>query len=307
MDGLLAKSSSHARRASLTPQVYCEQRTRGSGSSFFYAFLFLPEQQRRAMMALYAFCREVDDIADEIKDRDVARTKLAFWQQQTDLVFDPDRAAHHPVARELQWVRDHFPIEQDPFNAMIRGMQHDIDGKPIRSDEELDYYCYRVAGTVGLLTIAVFGAEHPKSTDFAIALGRALQLTNILRDVAADARNGRIYLPQQTRIRFQVTDQDLIDGNLHNGMKELLQHYGDAAKSAYQHALDTLPEQDRRALRASLTMGAIYHCYLHRLRKVQFDVWRHPVTISPLRKIWVVWRMWRRESHADPTQPARFK
>jgi len=289
----------------MTPQQYCEQRTRGSGSSFFYAFLFLPEQQRRAMMALYAFCREVDDIADEIKDRTVATTKLSFWQQQIALVFDPSQSAHHPVGQELQWVHAHFPIEQSPFDALIRGMYQDIDGKPIITDADLNHYCYCVAGVVGVLTIAIFGYHHPKSTEFAIELGRALQITNILRDVAEDAKNGRIYLPQQTRIRFHVADQDLIDGNLHQGVQELLKHYGTIAEQAYQRALSLLPSEDRVSLKASLAMGAIYYHYLLRLKKVQFNVWQHPISISPLRKIWVAWRVWRRES-SHPTKPIRL-
>jgi len=289
----------------MTPQQYCEQRTRGSGSSFFYAFLFLPEQQRRAMMALYAFCREVDDIADEIKDREVARTKLAFWQQQITQVFDDSQSANHPVGQELQWVRSNFPIEQKLFNELILGMQHDIDGKPIASDDELKQYCYRVAGVVGLLTIAIFGYNNPKSRAFATALGHALQLTNMLRDVAEDASNGRIYLPQQRRIQFHVADQDFIDGDLHQGMQALLDHYGNEAEQSYQQALSLLPAEDRPSLKASLAIGAIYYHYLLRLKKVNFDVWHHPISMSPLRKIWAAWRVWRRESR-QPNKPIQL-
>jgi len=257
------------------------------------------------MMALYAFCREVDDIADEIKDREVAHTKLAFWQQQIAQVFDSNASANHPVGEELQWVRANFPIEQDLFHELILGMLHDIDGKPIASDDDLKKYCHRVAGVVGLLTITIFGYSNPQSRAFATALGHALQLTNMLRDVAEDATNGRIYLPQQARIRFHVADQDFIDGNLSQGMQALLNHYGNEAEESYQHALSLLPAEDRGSLKASLAMGAIYYHYLLRLKKVHFDVWNHPVSMSPLRKIWVAWRVWRREA-GQPTQPIRL-
>jgi len=289
----------------LTPQRYCEQRTRGSGSSFFYAFLFLPEQQRRAMMAIYAFCREVDDIADEIHDRDIAQHKLAFWQQELDALFNSNQQPTHPVSKELTWVKGDFPLEQAPFNHLILGMLHDVGGKPIMDDEALDRYCYQVAGVVGLMTITIFGFTNPQSRDFAVAWGRALQLTNILRDVAEDAKIGRIYLPQQSRIRFAVTDQDLIDGNLTDGVKELLHHYGELAETGYRQALTLLPDEDRTSLRASLAMGAIYYAHLQRLRQRHFDVWHHPATLSPLRKIWLTWRMWQREK-AHPDRPIRL-
>ncbi len=279
----------------MTPQQYCEERTRGAGSSFFYAFIFLPEQQRRAMMALYAFCREVDDIADEIRDRDVARHKLAFWRKEIDKVFD-GKGPDHPVGKELVWVRQHFPVEREPMEQMLDGMLMDVEGRPIHSDEQLDHYCHCVAGTVGLLTIAVFGYRNPQSRAFAETLGRALQLTNILRDVAEDARSGRIYLPQQARIEHGVADQDLIDGRLHDGLKALLAHYRKEADAAYQNARALLPEEDRQTLRASLIMGALYHRHLQKLHQVAGDVWRHPVTFSPLYKIWIAWRAWRRET-----------
>ncbi|RMH51883.1 MAG: squalene synthase HpnD [Zetaproteobacteria bacterium] len=282
----------------MTPQHYCEQRTRGAGSSFFYAFLFLPPEQRRAMMALYAFCREVDDIADEIRDREVARRKLGFWQQEIARLFDDHDAPTHPVGRELAWVRGRFPIERTPFDEMIAGMLWDIEGRPIADDAELRRYCHYVAGTVGLLTIAIFGCSHPLSRAFAERLGLALQLTNILRDVAEDAANGRIYLPQQARIRHRVADQDLIEGNMHEGVRRLLADYRAQAGEAYRAALACLPAEEREALRASLIMASLYYHHLLRLQRVDGDVWRRPVTISPLGKIWIAWRMARREARA---------
>ncbi len=289
----------------MSPQQYCQQRTRGSGSSFFYAFLFLPPEQRRAMMALYAFCREVDDIADEIRNRDIALHKLAFWQQEVKRVFQEASQPSHPVGQELRWACQRFPLEQSAFEQLIGGMQWDIEGKPIHNDADLEQYCYRVAGVVGLSSIAIFGFHNRQSTQFATEWGRALQLTNILRDVAEDATNGRIYLPQQMRIQFAVADQDLIDGNLHQGVNKLLHHYGKVAEKSYHHALSLLPEEDRSSLRASLVMGAIYYAHLTRLKRVNFDVWRHPVTLSPLRKMWLAWRTWHHEKR-HPDRPVRL-
>jgi len=280
----------------MTPEQYCEEKTRGSGSSFFYAFLFLEEKQRRAMMALYAFCREVDDIADEVSDQSVAMQKIAFWREELSCAFH--EVPQHPVGRELQWAREHFPIDEELFVEILDGMLMDISGKPILKASDLSLYCYRVAGVVGLLSIEIFGYQNRKSRDFATSLGEALQLTNILRDVKADMAIGRIYLPQEDRIRYKVTDQDFIDGNMSEGMQALLAHYGDKAEAAYRQALDTLPAEDRASLRPSLLMASIYYAQFRRLKERSFDCWHHSARISPLRKIWIAWRAWRYEKKA---------
>ncbi len=280
----------------MTPRQYCEEKTRGSGSSFFYAFLFLEEDQRRAMMALYAFCREVDDIADEVSEQSVAMQKIAFWREELHRAFhDKPR---HPVGRELHWAKEHFSLDEELFIEILDGMLMDISGKPVIKASDLSLYCYRVAGTVGLLSIEIFGYHSRKARDFATLLGEALQLTNILRDLKADAAIGRIYLPQEDRIRFKVTDQDFKDGNMSKGMTSLLQYYGEKTEEAYRRALAELPAEDRQSLRPSLLMASIYHAQFRRLQACGFDAWHHSARISPLRKIWIAWRAWRHEKRA---------
>ena len=285
----------------MNPEKYCEDKTRGSGSSFFYAFLFLSPEKRRAMMALYAFCREVDDIADTIYEKEIAVRKLAFWREEVDRVFAGK--ARHPVGMELMWTIAHYPIEKVMLTEMIEGMMMDVSGKPLVTDKDLDLYCYRVAGVVGLMSIAVFGYTQEASKTFALRMGDALQLTNILRDVYEDTKIDRIYLPQQTRAQFQVTDQDIRNGFGDNAetnanLKALLQHYLDKAERAYQDALAALPNEDRQSLTPSLMMGAIYYAHLAKIKAVDFDVWRHPARLTPLKKIWVAWKAYRYEKKA---------
>jgi len=280
----------------MNPEQYCRDKTRGSGSSFFYAFLFLPEDQRRAMMALYAFCREVDDIADEIKEQEVALPKLAFWREEISRAFAGK--PRHPVGRELHWTKTHFSIDEELLIEILDGMLMDVMRKPILKASDLSLYIYRVAGVVGLLSIEVFGYSNRKARHFATSLGEALQLTNILRDLADDARIGRIYLPQEKRIQYRVPDQAFKDGDVNEGMQQLLNDYTDQAEQAYRQALASLPDEDRQSLRPSIVMGAIYYAYLKQLRQIHGDVWQHPVHMLPLKKIWIAWRAWRYEAKA---------
>ncbi|HKI60820.1 MAG TPA: presqualene diphosphate synthase HpnD [Mariprofundaceae bacterium] len=280
----------------MTPQQYCLDKTRGSGSSFFYAFLFLPEEKRRAMMALYAFCREVDDIADEVSEQQVALTKLGFWREELGRIFQDK--PRHPVGKELNWARKLFPIDEELLLEIIDGMLMDIQHLPILKSSDLSLYAYRVAGAVGLLSIEIFGYTDRSSRNFATSLGEALQLTNILRDVSLDARLGRIYLPQDDRIRHKISDQAIKDGDMSGSLPTLLSEYGDKAEAAYQRALEALPDTDRESLRPSLVMAAIYHAYLKELKAVHFDVWKHPVRILPIHKMWIAWRAWRYEKKA---------
>jgi phytoene synthase len=280
----------------MSPESYCRDKTRGSGSSFFYAFLFLPENKRRAMMALYAFCREVDDIADEVSEQQVALTKLDFWRDELARSFSG--RAQHPVGKELHWAQSHFSLDEELLSEILDGMQMDILRRPILKPADLSLYAYRVAGVVGLLTIEIFGYKNRRSRDFATSLGEALQLTNILRDLSEDARMGRIYLPQSERARLRVSDQAFRDGEMDASMSQLLREYGDKAEAAYRQALALLPDEDRESLRPSLLMGSIYYAYLRQLRSIEYDVWRRPVRILPLRKIWIAWRAWCYERRA---------
>ncbi len=279
----------------MTPEQYCEDKTRGSGSSFFYALIFLPAEKRRAMMALYAFCREVDDVADNISDAAVAMQKLQFWREELERIYQ--QQARHPVGRALMPVVQDYHLPQELFEELIDGMHMDIARTPILSRADLSLYCYRVAGVVGLLSIQIFGAQHRNAQNFAKHWGEALQITNILRDIEEDGQRQRLYLPQQDLIRFQVADQDLFDGKLNEHSRALLQYYDEEAEQAYQKALDYLPEEDRQALRPALVMGLIYHQQLLRIRRSGYDVWNQKNRqISPLRKIWIAASNWKREA-----------
>jgi len=289
----------------MTPEQYCLQKTRGAGSSFYYAFVFLPPEQRRAMMALYAFCREVDDIADQVSDRQVATSKLAFWQDELQRCF-ADRP-RHPVGKELNRARELFSIDEELFREIIDGMFMDINRQPILKQADLSLYCYRVAGAVGLLSIEIFGYRNRQSRMFATHLGEALQLTNILRDIREDALIGRIYLPQEDRIRFNVRDQDFKEHTCSPALKSLIRHYADHAEEKYRKALELLPDEDRASLRPSLLMAAIYHAQLTRIRNHDYDVIARSAHISPLRKLWIATRMWQREKRAETSvRPIRL-
>ncbi|HKJ82445.1 MAG TPA: presqualene diphosphate synthase HpnD [Mariprofundaceae bacterium] len=289
----------------MTPAEYCENRTRGAGSSFFYAFLFLPDDQRRAMMALYAFCREVDDIADEVSDSQVAMQKLQFWYEEIARTFSGH--PNHPVGKELLWANDRFNLTEELFTEIMDGMRMDITRTPILKASELSLYCYRVAGAVGLLSIDIFGCHSNQARNFATTLGEALQLTNILRDIREDAGRDRIYIPQEDRIRFGVADQAFKQDEASDRMQALLAHYGDRAEACYTRAMDLIPDDERSALRPSLVMGAIYHRYLSLLKKRRFDVWQQPPRLLPLTKIWIAWRAWRYEKRAaNRGMPVRF-
>jgi len=289
----------------MTPEQYCLQKTRGAGSSFYYAFVFLPPEQRRAMMALYAFCREVDDIADQVSDRQVATGKLAFWQDELQRCFAGQ--PRHPVGKELNRAREHFSIDEELFREIIDGMLMDINRQPILKQADLSLYCYRVAGAVGLLSIEIFGYRNRQSRMFATHLGEALQLTNILRDIREDALVGRIYLSQEDRIRFNVRDQDFKEKTCSPTLKTLIHHYADRAEEKYRQALELLPTEDRTSLRPSLLMAAIYHAQLTRIRNNDYDVITCSAHISPLRKLWIAARMWRREKRAEASaRPIRL-
>jgi len=257
------------------------------------------------MIALYAFCREVDDIADEISDSQVATHKLIFWRNEIDRVYEGSPT--HPIGEELNWAIQHFDLGQKYFHEVMDGVGSDIAGTPCLKRSDLSQYCYRVAGTVGLLSIEIFGHSSPGACDFAITLGEALQLTNILRDVKEDADHNRIYIPREDRLKFGVRDEDFMTGNMSDGMKSLLVHYGDTAEACYLKAANLLPADDRAPLRPSLIMGSIYYAHLQRLKATDFDVWRHPVRLLPARKIWIAWRAWHCEKRAaSKGVPATF-
>jgi phytoene synthase len=274
----------------VTPDQYCQDRAARSGSSFYYSFLFLPPDRRRAITALYAYCREVDDVVDEIADPQVARTKLQWWRSEIDRLFAGQ--PQHPVTQALQPFLDSLGLPREHFEAILDGMAMDLEYNRYPDFRTLEVYCHRVAGVVGLLSARIFGHTQPATLEYARDLGIALQLTNILRDVGEDVRRNRIYLPLDELARFGVTTDDLILFRETVEVGRLLQFQASRAREHYERAFAALPAVDRRAQRAGLIMGNIYRRLLDEVAAEGAAVLNRRVALTPIRKLWIAWRTW---------------
>jgi len=277
----------------MNAEEYCQEQAAGSGSSFYYSFLFLPSVQRQAITALYAFCREVDDIVDECSESSIALIKLNWWREEIDRVFHGQ--AQHPVGIALTKSIKNFNLDEKHFYSIIEGMLMDTQQSRYQSFDELSTYCYRVAGVVGLLAIEIFGYKNEVTRKYAEKLGLAFQLTNILRDVREDAMRGRIYLPQDELKRFHVSEEDIINGNMTANIQKLLTFQAKRADNCYTEAYQLLPVEDRFSQRSGLIMAAIYHNLLRRIQKAGCATLLKPIRLSPLRKLWIAWRTYRHE------------
>jgi len=278
----------------MTPDDYCQQRAARSGSSFYYSFLFLPPEQRRAITALYAFCREVDDVVDECRDSGVARTKLTWWRNEVARLYAGE--PQHPVTLALREPVKRYNLAQEHLQEIIDGMEMDLDQTAYASFKELSLYCYRVASVVGLLSAEIFGFEDRQTLKYAHDLGMAFQLTNILRDVKEDVARGRVYLPADEMSQFGVTLDDLRSGKMHDGMHKLLQFQAERARRYYDSAFKRLPEVDRYRQRSGLIMAAIYLTTLDNIESQDFPVLKKRVSLPLLRKLWIAWRTARMET-----------
>lgn len=275
------------------PRTYCETKAASSGSSFYYAFRFLPDDQRRAITALYAFCREVDDVVDECSDTGVARLKLQWWRDEIDRLFDG--VPQHPVARALREHVQWRNLPREYFQEILDGMEMDLDRHRYDAWKDLALYCHRVAGVVGLLSAEIFGYTNRQTLKYAGELGTAFQLTNILRDVREDARRGRIYLPREDLARFGVDEQDILSHRHTPQVHALLAHTLERARDHYRKALVLLPAEDRHAQRSGLIMAAIYQATLDEVERDGLRVLDRRIALTPLRKLWIAWRTARRE------------
>jgi phytoene synthase len=274
----------------MTPDEYCQQKAAASGSSFYYSFLFLPPERRRAITALYAFCREVDDVVDETTEIALAAAKLAWWRAE---VANLDRGnAQHPVTRALQEHKDRFAISPQRLNEIIEGMEMDLTQTRYLDWPGLERYCYRVAGVVGLLAAGIFGYENARTLDYAKNLGIAFQLTNIIRDVGEDARKSRIYLPMEDLKRFEVPAADLLNARQTREFAVLMAFEAARARGYYARAMAELPAEDRRAQRPGLIMSAIYQALLREIEGDGFRVLSGRTSLTPLRKFWIAWKTW---------------
>ena len=274
----------------MSPDEYCQQKAARSGSSFYYSFLFLPPQRRRALTALYAYCREVDDVVDEMQDPAVAQAKLAWWADEIGRLYDGD--PQHPVSRALAPHLLAFRIRRDSLLLVLEGMAMDLRQNRYLDYPALERYCHNVAGVVGELSAGIFGASEERTFEYARRLGLALQLTNIIRDVGEDARRGRVYLPLDELQRHGVTVADLLAGRYADGYLPLMRFQAQRARDLYAAALAALPAADRLAQRPGLIMGAIYATLLDEIEREGFRVLHQRVALTPLRKLWIAWRTW---------------
>jgi len=271
--------------------------TRKSTSNLALAFILLPKAKRDGMTALYAFCREVDDVADEesasVQER---RARLAAWRADIARAC-AGQMPEFPVNRELRPVIAAHQLPFALFDELIRGVEMDLDIKRYENFEQLEHYCYRVASVVGLLSIEIFGYTKPACRDYADHLGKALQLTNILRDVRIDAERGRIYLPLDELLRCSVTEAEILCFEYTDRFRRLAASVAERARFHYRRAGELLPPEDRRSMTAAELMGSVYWRLLCKLEAQRFDVFGpRPTRLSRSQKLLLIFRTWCRQS-----------
>ena len=262
-----------------------------SKSSFYYAFNLLPEDKREAMNTVYAFCRKTDDIVDENSDpTDLKYEKLRKWR----IEFEKSFSGHSEFAllNKLGTTISKFDIPLDPFFELIKGMEMDLQKDRYKSFEDLQLYCYRVASTVGLMCIEIFGYKHPSTKKFAIDLGIALQMTNILRDIGKDAKNGRIYLPQEDLNKFNYTEQEIISLIYNDNFKDLMIYESSRAKLYFNSATAHLDLDDKKTMFAARAMQHIYYKMLENIIAADYDVFNNDIKVSKFEKVGIALGVW---------------
>lgn len=274
----------------MSPDEYCQDKAARSGSSFYYSFLFLPPDRRSAITALYAFCREVDDAVDETTDASVARIKLAWWRAQVERLFEG--YTEHPVMAALAPHIETCGLTAKRMQAVVDGMEMDLDQTHYHDWASLETYCWHAAGVVGELSAGVFGYTQDQTLAYAAKLGTAFQLTNIIRDVGEDARRGRIYLPTDEMEKFGVDPADIMNGKHSPQFVDLMQFETTRARDYYRQAANLLPNADRRAQRPGLMMASIYYTLLDELERDKWHVLDQRIALTPIRKFWLAWKGW---------------
>lgn len=269
---------------------HCRAVTAESGSSFVAAFWMLPSARRRALHAVYAFCRLADDIADDPAVRGDRRRLLEHWREQLDEAYRG--CPRGPVAVALADAVERFHLPHETFVDLLRGVESDLGGQPIESSADLLRYCYRVASTVGQLVVRILGFRNPHSLDYAVAMGIGVQLTNILRDVGEDARSGRIYLAREDLERCGVDPRSLAERRMTEPLRCLLAFYAERARIHYERAAALLPAEDRVRLRAAEAMGRIYRRLLDELYARGFPCLGMPLRLSRRRRLAIAAGVW---------------
>ena len=273
----------------MSPEAYVQQKAAASGSSFYYAFLFLPRPRRVAITAFYAFCREIDDVVDEVTDPGVAQTKLTWWQSEVENSYAGKPS--HPVMKALAPCLDAFAIDQECLHSVIEGCRMDLVQTRYLDFAALQRYCHLVAGVVGEVSARIFGQTDPRTTDYAHKLGLAFQLTNIIRDVGEDALRGRIYLPLSELQHFEVKAHEILERQYTDRFTALMRFQADRAHALYDEAIAQLPAADRRSQKPGLMMASIYRTLLREIERDGFRVLHQRVSLTPLRKFWLAWKV----------------
>ena len=272
----------------MTPQQYVQDKAAKSGSSFYYAFLFLPPPRRAAITAFYAFCREVDDVVDEVQDLTVAATKLAWWRKEVQTAFGGQPT--HPVMRALMPHTEAYDIRAEHLLAVIEGCQMDLEQSRYLDFPGLARYCHLVAGVVGEVASGIFGRTSEQTVRYAHQLGLAMQLTNIIRDVGDDARRGRIYLPVSELQQFDVKAHEVLNRGYSERFTALMKFQAERAHRCYDEALALLPAAERRTQKPGLMMAQIYRTLLREIEAQNFQVLHQRTSLTPLRKLWIAAR-----------------
>ena len=274
--------------ATMTPAQYVQNKAAASGSSFYYAFLFLPKDRRAAITAFYAFCREVDDVVDEVSEASVAQTKLAWWRKEVQSAFAGQPS--HPVMQALMPWTPVYGITAAHLYAVIEGCEMDLSQSRYLDWPTLTRYCHLVAGIVGEVAARIFGQTQDATTAYAHKLGLAFQLTNIIRDVGEDAMRGRIYLPISELQQFDVKAHEILNRQYSERFTALMQFQTERALRTYDEALALLPGTDLRAQKPGLMMASIYRTLLREIQAEGYQVLHQRISLTPLRKFWLAWK-----------------
>lgn len=272
----------------MNPNQYCQEKAAASGSSFYYSFRALKPEIREGITAFYALCRELDDVVDECSDPQLARIKLAWWHDEIARLYQGQ--PEHPVTRALLPVVRARSIPMEWLEEIAEGMEMDLGQQRYTDYKSLLLYCHRAAGVVGQTAAEIFGFQNRQTLKYAHELGLAFQLTNIIRDVGEDARRGRIYLPLDELRQFDVEPAEILNCQHSGRFTALMQFQYERTVQAYEHALDMLPQEDRKAQRAGLAMAAIYRALLEEIRRDGFHVLQRKISLPPLRKLWLAWK-----------------
>lgn len=278
-------------------QTYCTTATKKSGSNFYYSFLFLPRQRREAMYTVYTFCREVDSVVDDAPPGSDPQEELSRWRKEVS-------AAYHgtptfPVTISLSTHLQQLKIPEKYFQELITGVEMDVTTKRYTTFQALHPYCYRVASVVGLICLKIFGTQAPQAVDYAVNLGIAFQLTNILRDISSDADRNRIYLPQEDMARFGYTEKDLLERRYTPEFIELMKYECDRTREFYRRAqqiFDALPQEDKRALVVAEIMHGVYVRILEQIEAATYRVFGPRIRLSTLNRLGIAANIWLRSS-----------